>query len=106
LNQAEHAGLDELDQPSNIWALLAKWRYSAASDTASFARQRRGGDLLALGLFQHRRQGLEDLQCGAGPAWCLPCDVADAPCSGMTFGDDSGRSAQMMQVPAAEQILL
>jgi hypothetical protein len=39
--------------PSNICALLAKWRYSAASRHVEPGGQRGGGDALGAGLLQH-----------------------------------------------------
>jgi hypothetical protein len=47
--------------PSNICALLAKWRYSAASLTPSWRRKGCRGDTLSPRLLQHGRQGLQDL---------------------------------------------
>jgi hypothetical protein len=58
-------------RPSNICALLAKWRYSAASLTLQPGGQRRGGDALGAGLLQHARQGLQDLHAAFARARAL-----------------------------------
>ena len=61
-------------RPSNICALLAKWRYSAASRHLELGGQRRGGDALGAGLLEHASPASAGSARGARPA-SAACDA-------------------------------